>query len=1020
VLWLPRLQIIFFTLFEKGVRLSTAEISINDLIYCAIDASVEFEKLMDSIDFNSYLPEKKEIDNVKKSERYRKYCDNFKITKGICQKVIDDIEKFMLSSSKIENKELYCHLISHLFKAKKFRLEGRSKITPEEEKQNYINAIHTLQKSFYEISETNFYRNQKKKNLEDDFNWVKVLFYNELAICYSGLVDSSISLGYAERSLDLLKELFPKIESQNIRIVKLYTFALYNKGEAERLLGNKDLALKTFKKIIESYKDIDEKPSDFISALLRISLILIDQGRGSEAITFLTDPAFDKIENSFDCRLQERDLEKANALIDQKVFIDKKGAWDILTPYFRDDWNNTFYQRKAKNAQLRLMIEFKKNRLENFEKSFVKADYDNFENIATSLLKESVKRYDPDSFKKACTNLADYFHEKKEKKEKNVESELRYYYLYLFNELIFKQNDKCEEIVNEWITPKELKDLLSKHFSADCRDSLNEIDDERYLIGFFETYIDYDKCLFEGEEEIITKLKDRLIEMYLERDNLFGVGEVGDKYSNRKRSIGEKIDSKDPIDFVKHSFFEGKPYNPNKDVTFLSPGSILNKMHHNTKKFANKVVGQSKISLSDQSFNGVMTVLRRWNSFTPMLASSVNPSKGGGYFFYFWHTKNPLGIVVDPGYDFLENFFSQGFRIGDINTIIISHAHPDHTDNFLSILSLYHELNDRLGEYYRKCHSKRPESQQSLNKKHLKLIISQGVFDQYSKLIQPSKESLEDIVVVQASRSADEPIPCYEHKFDDTISLKINAFATSHKDLSSESESLGFIIEINNREKENRQIGYTSDARWSPDFTKRFHDCQIVCAHLGSIVDIFKEEGFCILCSRCDDKECEECIKCKNEGFMRGNPNEEKLRNQAIKQSHLYLSGLAMFSDDLLKNGKIELLVISEFGEELKGGIRMDLYHKFDDWYQKRSDGKSRCIPGDIGVEVDLMNSNIFCSCCENYKRRDKISPIAYGKEEAIFFVCDECKSVLSTHQIDEKLKEHYENGRKLELADVS
>jgi hypothetical protein len=98
----------------------------------------------------------------------------------------------------------------------------------------------------------------------------------------------------------------------------------------------------------------------------------------------------------------------------------------------------------------------------------------------------------------------------------------------------------------------------------------------------------------------------------------------------------------------------------------------------------------------------------------------------------------------------------------------------------------------------------------------------------------------------------------------------------------------------------------------------------------------------------------------------------------------------------------MELALISEFGEELKGGIRMDLYNKFDEWHQFRSDGNTKCILGDIGVEINLMNSDIFCNCCEKYKNRNRISPIAYGKEEAIFFICDECNSVLSTHQIDE------------------
>lgn len=412
-----------------------------------------------------------------------------------------------------------------------------------------------------------------------------------------------------------------------------------------------------------------------------------------------------------------------------------------------------------------------------------------------------------------------------------------------------------------------------------------------------------------------------------------------------------------------------------------------------------------------------MTVLRRWNSFTPALASSVNPSKGGGYFLYFQFKKDSYGIVIDPGYDFLDNLFSQGFRIGDIDAVIVSHAHPDHTDNLPSILSLFHELNDRLGEHY---YGNR------FNKKHLKLIISQGVFDQYYKLIKPTEESLKDIFVIQADKNTGD-IECDDRKFDNNHSIKIKAFVTSHRDLR-QWESLGFFIEIINNNIPSRRIGYTSDAHWKLDFFKKFKGCHIICAHLGSIVDILNKKEFCSLCGKYKDNgdgKCEKYPECKEKRFEDGNPTTEKLFKQAQEQNHLYLSGLTMFFDELLPNEEnvdknMELAVISEFGEELKGGIRMDLFHKFDDWFQKRSEGKAKCFPGDIGLEIDLLNGNILCCCCQKFKVKNSISPIAYGKDEAIFFVCDECNSVLSIYQIEQKLKNYYENGRKLELADTT
>jgi hypothetical protein len=133
------------------------------------------------------------------------------------------------------------------------------------------------------------------------------------------------------------------------------------------------------------------------------------------------------------------------------------------------------------------------------------------------------------------------------------------------------------------------------------------------------------------------------------------------------------------------------------------------------------------------------------------------------------------------------------------------------------------------------------------------------------------------------------------------------------------------------------------------------------------------------------------------------------------------LAGLTLFFNSLLKekDNKLKLAIISEFGEELKSGIRMDLYKKFDSWFKRKSKEKSKCLPGDIGLEVDAFTGNVYCHCCKRPANRFEIEPIPYGKEEAICFVCKECKAVLSSYQIDHILKEYCENGRKLELAEL-
>lgn len=1017
----------------------------NRLINEAIDASIEFEALMDSIDFNSYLPEKQERDDVKQTERYQIYKDRVRKVLRSCQDVIDNIPteiKDFIPPENPDKNKLTQYLIFHLFEAKKIRLEGREQIKREEEDKKYSEATHKLHKALYHIEKENSYETQKTKRsrLQDNFNWAEVLFYNEFAICYAGLTESSMSLGYAEKAISALEKIRPQLKKsqaniklKNDRILRLYTFALYNKGEAERLLHNDDLSLRTFRKIIEICKPQKKKSSDYYSALLHIALILIDQGRGTEAIDRLSRVRFP---GRRDYRIQERDLEKASAFIDQKEY---KKAYCILKGYTENMWKYTFAQRKAKVYRLRLLIEFKRNRPKDLDESKeewtkeIKGLYGEFGETAIDLLEDCIRRYDADDFKKTCTYLAEYFHEKKK-----LERELLCYCLYLFYEIILKKPDvltrkskRAKRVLADWTSPTgDLGSLIEQYENKNLvrfSEILGEVDDEPYLRGFFKAYsgicIEREYKPNEKEKAIVGELRKRLSALYREKDNLVRLGEVEEEFRRYQDKIEPKgnrdKEKKECVKFVRECFFRGKQINGDKQMIYLRPDSVTTRMEQNTDDFVHKVVGRTKLLPQDEVFRGRLIVLRRWNSFTPSLASSVNPSKGGGYFLYFWYKNERLGIAIDPGYDFLDNLFSQGFRIGDINVVIVSHAHPDHTDNLPSILSLFHKLNGRLGEHH---------YNNKFNRKHLKLILSQGVFDQYYKLIKPSEASLKDILVVETSKDRQTHTLPYVPKFDGSYSLKIQTFATSHKDLS-QWESLGFKFEIINDSKIISRIGYTSDAHWTQGFSEQFKHCNIVCAHLGSIVDILGDKDFCSsLCesyAKSESGKCKTHVQCKEEGFENGNPTYKKLLEQAQEQNHLYLSGLAMFFGDLLSksnegNDDMKLAVISEFGEELKGGIRMDLYHKFDDWFKAKSRGNARCVPGDIGLEIDLLNHTMCCCCCQEYKSKDRISPIAYGKEEAIFFVCDECKSVLSSYQIEEKLRHYYENGRKLELADES
>lgn len=87
----------------------------------------------------------------------------------------------------------------------------------------------------------------------------------------------------------------------------------------------------------------------------------------------------------------------------------------------------------------------------------------------------------------------------------------------------------------------------------------------------------------------------------------------------------------------------------------------------------------------------VLMVLRQWNSYTPIIVDGQESDRGGGYFV---RHKN-VGLVIDPGYNFIELFHKAGCKIVDITHVAITHAHDDHTAQLEQLLTMFHQFHTR-------------------------------------------------------------------------------------------------------------------------------------------------------------------------------------------------------------------------------------------------------------------------------------------------------------------------------------
>lgn len=93
----------------------------------------------------------------------------------------------------------------------------------------------------------------------------------------------------------------------------------------------------------------------------------------------------------------------------------------------------------------------------------------------------------------------------------------------------------------------------------------------------------------------------------------------------------------------------------------------------------------------DTPKENVFSVLRKWSSALPVLDGSARRWRGGGYFLLL----GDLGIVVDPGFDFVQNFNDAGYSGKQIQYVVITHNHPDHNRDLLAIDDLIYELDMR-------------------------------------------------------------------------------------------------------------------------------------------------------------------------------------------------------------------------------------------------------------------------------------------------------------------------------------
>lgn len=401
---------------------------------------------------------------------------------------------------------------------------------------------------------------------------------------------------------------------------------------------------------------------------------------------------------------------------------------------------------------------------------------------------------------------------------------------------------------------------------------------------------------------------------------------------------------------------------------------------YEVKHFYDEIITQNQKRIDDQLYRkhnewktpsgwGFVN-LQRWNSFTPAMAAS----EGGGYFLYHSDRdgKIDLGIVIDPGYGYVKNYLGVGFGIDDINGIIVSHNHPDHLADFTSIINLLIEARKNRTKLY------------SENNISITAGLSKGAYMNLLQVIDDAKDVFKDTRVFELKENGRNTELEVTSESNKDVKVHIKPVKTYHED-SSHCDSIGFLIRLEDKNDNARsngcdyQVGMPCDTKWDEDLFENYRDCKLIILHLGSMIP--------------------------SHGMVKGFSmfdyfDEIKTSRKVLyEKQQLYLPGVFWACYELfkrIKNGRCTV-ILSEFGEELCGGLRADIALRLEEYFDKREVG---VVAGDVGLIIDPLKHMIKCSCCDvffNFKNRIKCQ--AFGPSEQMFYVCPNCDKILSMDQ---------------------
>ena len=358
------------------------------------------------------------------------------------------------------------------------------------------------------------------------------------------------------------------------------------------------------------------------------------------------------------------------------------------------------------------------------------------------------------------------------------------------------------------------------------------------------------------------------------------------------------------------------------NIGFRNAMETIEKQDSNLRNAMFKSKKENDIDVSSWE----LFILRDWGSYTPILPlilRQVSPDYsesnhtlegnqgGGGYFL----RCGKCGIVIDPGFNYIEHFFEAGLSPDEITHIIVTHDHYDHAASFGPLLNLLFQFNEN-----------RKNNQESTQ--NVDFLLCRGTLDQYARFIVDYKYYGNIVPLTDRDGKMGK-----EHILSETEpSIMLHTTHTEHALDDGFGKGVGLIFKFGEKLE---TLGITSDTGWYSQYMlgKKLEKM--------SLGETFQEHSPGVLVLHV------------------GSLKQDELRNSGFYKTHLGARGVFLSIDEIKE---CKLAILSEFGEECRG-YRRWFANRVDRYFKEQKERHNfRCFPSDRKTRIIARNGDLFIS----------------------------------------------------------